>query len=82
MGRVSTGLSIAQVQALPASVDLATAGRAIGIGRSTAFDLVKKDEFPLELFRVGKQWKCRKTDICSLLNVTPEPNTPTAQQVS
>ena len=47
MGRTpcATGaLSPEEVLALPAAVDLATAGRALGIGRSTAFDLARRGD--------------------------------------
>jgi hypothetical protein len=39
--------------ALPVSVDLETAGRAFGFGRSRSFELAKAGEFPCKVIPVG-----------------------------
>jgi len=48
-----TQMSMDELRSLPVSVDLATAGRAFGLGRTKAFELVKQDEFPCRVLRVG-----------------------------
>lgn len=40
---------------LPVSVDLATAGRAFGLGRTRAFELAKAGEFPCRVVPVGRK---------------------------
>jgi hypothetical protein len=48
-----TQMSMDELRSLPVSVDLATAGRAFGLGRTKAFELAKQDEFPCRVLRVG-----------------------------
>jgi hypothetical protein len=38
---------------LPVSVDLTTAGRAFGLGRTRSFELAKANNFPCRVLRVG-----------------------------
>lgn len=38
---------------LPVSVDLVTAGRAFGLGRTKAFELAQRGEFPCRIIRIG-----------------------------
>lgn len=40
---------------LPVSVDLATAGRAFGLGRTRAFELARAKEFPCQVIPVGRR---------------------------
>jgi hypothetical protein len=66
-------MSIAEVQALPAAVDLIAAGRAMGIGRNRAYELVKKGEFPLPVLVAGtgsrRKLRVAKVDICAALKL-------------
>ncbi|MDT0382410.1 helix-turn-helix domain-containing protein [Streptomyces sp. DSM 42041] len=55
--------------ALPAAVDVVTAGRALGISRTTAYDLAKRGEFPVPLLRLGVQYRARRVDLLELLGV-------------
>lgn len=41
------GLTRAELLALPVTVDVPTAARALGLGRSTAYELARRDEFPV-----------------------------------
>lgn len=45
----------AEYAALPVSVDLETAGRAFGLGRTKAFELAKAGEFPCRVIPVGRR---------------------------
>ena len=40
------GLTRAELLALPVTVDVPTAARALGLGRSTAYELARRDESP------------------------------------
>lgn len=40
------GLSVADVQQLPAVVDLVTAGRTLGLGRTKTYQLARTGQFP------------------------------------
>lgn len=48
-------MSRSELLALPAVVDLETAGRALGIGRTKAFELARAGEWPTVLLSLGPQ---------------------------
>ena len=50
------GLSLAEVAALPAVVDLVTAGRVLGLGRTKAYQLARAGQFPCPVIRAGKTY--------------------------
>ena len=56
-----------QVLALPAVVDLQTAARALGIGRTAAYDLVRSGAWPTPVLRVGKLIRIPTAPIAQLL---------------
>jgi hypothetical protein len=49
------GMSPDEIRALPASVDLATAGLAFGFGRTRSFELARSGEFPVRVIPVGRR---------------------------
>ena len=51
------GLTRAELLALPVTVDVPTAARALGLGRSTAYELARRDEFPCRVLRVGNSYR-------------------------
>jgi hypothetical protein len=59
----------AELLALPSAVDLATAGRAFGIGRTKAYELVRLGEFPVAVLRVGRTFRVPKAAILEALGV-------------
>ncbi|XKK59429.1 helix-turn-helix domain-containing protein [Streptomyces sp. ARC32] len=72
-------LTAAEVLALPAAVGLATAGRALGIGRTLAYDLARRGEFPVPLLRLGNAYRVRRADLLAVLGIeTPTTAAPTA----
>ena len=50
---IKSPLSPAELRALPASVDIVTAGRALGIGRTKTYELARRGEFPIPVLPVG-----------------------------
>ena len=50
------GMSLAEVGELPAVTDLVTAGRALGLGRTKAYQLARAGEFPCPVIRAGATW--------------------------
>lgn len=75
MSKMMHAMSEAELLALPAAVDLTTAGRAFGIGRTKAFELARAGEFPVELIRVGLKFRASKAVILEALGVTPAAST-------
>jgi predicted DNA-binding transcriptional regulator AlpA len=66
---VAEALTADEVLALPATVDILTAGRALGIGRSTAYQLVRTDRFPCPVIRVGQSWRVPTAGLRHLLGL-------------
>lgn len=51
------GMSRKELLDLPVTVDLATAAKALGIGRDKAQRLARDGDFPCGLHRLGKSWR-------------------------
>jgi excisionase family DNA binding protein len=66
---MTPGLSTDDVMVLPAMVDLPTAARALGIGRSKAYELVQSGDFPCRVVRIGRAYRVPTIDIRRLLGL-------------
>lgn len=66
---MNPGLTVEQVMDLPAMVDLLTAGKALGIGRSKSYELAAAGRFPCPVRRVGATWRIAKADLLKLLSI-------------
>jgi hypothetical protein len=72
-------LTFDQLHALPTVIDLTTAARALGIGRTKAYQLAQTDQFPCRIIRVGTSYHIPTADLLHILGITPAPPTdPTA----
>ncbi|MET8253359.1 helix-turn-helix domain-containing protein [Micromonospora sp. NPDC005197] len=59
---------------LPAMVDLATAARALGVGRTKAYELAKSGAFPCPVLRIGATYRVRTVDLLELIGIEqPQP---------
>ncbi|MEV0183848.1 DNA-binding protein [Streptomyces sp. NPDC050625] len=56
---------------LPPTVDLVTAGRAFGVGRTTAYTLARSGEFPCRVIRAGKAYRAVTADLLRVLQISP-----------
>lgn len=65
-------LTRTELLALPAAVDVETAARAFGLGRTTAYALAKSDAFPCAVIRAGKSYRVITADLLRVLHITPE----------
>ncbi|MGI5214948.1 helix-turn-helix domain-containing protein [Plantactinospora sp. CA-290183] len=65
--KTQRGMSRADLLALPVSFDLETAGRACGIGRTLAYDMAKRGEFPVRVLRLGKAYRVTRADLLRYL---------------
>jgi hypothetical protein len=65
------------VGGLPAVLDVPSAGRLLGIGRTRAYRLAAAGEFPCRVLRVGGTWRVPTADLLVVLGlpvaVSPEP---------
>ncbi|MGD9530024.1 DNA-binding protein [Pseudonocardia sp.] len=72
MTRRTGAMTRAQLLALPASIDLVTAGMAIGIGRSKAHEMARAGTWPTRLLRLGKAYRVPTADVLTLLGIEPD----------
>lgn len=57
---------------LPVSVDLVTAGRAFGVGRTKAFELARAGKFPVRVITVGNKYRVPRSAIFEALGVADQ----------
>jgi hypothetical protein len=67
---MTRALTLAEVSALPAVTDLVTAGRALGLGRTKAYQLARAGQFPCPVIRVGKAYLVPVAGLLDLLGLT------------
>jgi hypothetical protein len=65
------------VRALGMTTDIETAAAILGIGRTLAFELAKKDQFPVRLLRLGRRVLVPISDLLRYLGAQDEPARPT-----
>ena len=73
---VTRALTLAEVTGLPAVTDLVTAGRALGIGRTRAYELARAGQFPCPVIRAGKHLAASPPPGCSPCSACPSPARP------
>jgi hypothetical protein len=64
-------MSMDELLSLPVSVDLTTAGRAFGLGRTKAFELARQERFPVRVLRVGQKYRVPRSAIFEALGIDP-----------
>jgi hypothetical protein len=69
-------MTIEELLTLPVSVDLTTAGRAFGLGRTKAFELARADEFPCRVLRVGAKYRVPRSALLEALGIDPVDSRP------
>ncbi|WBP91702.1 hypothetical protein [Kitasatospora cathayae] len=67
-------MSRAELLALPAAIDLDTANRAIGLGRSKGYELARRDAYPCRVLRLGKKYRVITADLLRLLGIGVAPD--------
>ncbi|WP_099897572.1 hypothetical protein [Streptomyces sp. TLI_171] len=66
---VVQGMGRAELLALPAAIDLDTANRAIGLGRSKGYELARLGDYPCRVLRLGKKYRVITADLLRLLGI-------------
>ncbi|MEU4297444.1 MULTISPECIES: hypothetical protein [Kitasatospora] len=67
------GMGRVELLALPAAIDLDTANRAIGLGRSKGYELARRDAYPCRVLRLGKKYRVITADLLRLLGIDVTP---------
>ncbi|MEU8803688.1 DNA-binding protein [Spirillospora sp. NPDC048819] len=60
-------MSREELLALPTTTNIETAARAIGLGRTRAYELARTGEFPCKVIRVGASYRVITADLRRLL---------------
>ncbi|HEU5031971.1 MAG TPA: DNA-binding protein [Spirillospora sp.] len=62
-------MSQEELLALPTTVSVETAARAIGLGRTRAYELARQGAFPCKVIRVGAKYRVVTVDLRRLLGI-------------
>jgi hypothetical protein len=68
---MSPRVTISQLRST-ATVDLMTAAQALGLGRTKAYELARRNEFPCKVLRIGENYRIPTPGLLELLGVHPE----------
>lgn len=60
-----------ELLALPTTVSVETAARAIGLGRTRAYELARRGKFPCKVIRIGTSYRVVTADLRRLLGIEP-----------
>lgn len=66
-----TPVTIAQLRAT-ATVDLMTAAHALGLGRTKAYELARREQFPCRIIRIGDTYRAPTSGLLELLGLAAE----------
>ncbi len=68
--------TVAAVRDLGLATDVETAASVLGIGRTTAYALVRAHDFPVPVLRVGKRYVVAVGGLLTALGVAETPEDP------
>ncbi|MFI6324810.1 helix-turn-helix domain-containing protein [Nonomuraea sp. NPDC050556] len=60
-------LTVADLHHLPPTVDLQTAAKALGIGRTKAYQLAREGRFPVRIIKIGDLYRVSTPALIRLL---------------
>lgn len=69
----ATAPTLDEIRAWPATVNLPTGAKALGISRSNAYELLARHEFPIKTLRVGGRWRVITADLVRVLSAQEGP---------
>lgn len=71
MNAENGGFTVAELNDLPPSLGLEAAALVLGIGRTNAYALVRRGEFPVPVLRIGRRYRVSTQAVLRLLGVEP-----------
>jgi predicted DNA-binding transcriptional regulator AlpA len=66
---MNDGMTLAELLAMPVMVDITTASRALGLGRSTGYELARRGEFPCRVLHVGSSYRVPTAELLHTLGI-------------
>ena len=69
MKKTQVEMSRSELLSLPVSFDLMVAARALGIGRTLAYGMAKRGQFPVRVLRLGNMYRVTRADLLQVLGV-------------
>ena len=67
-----------ELLSLPVSFDLMVAARALGIGRTLAYNMAKRGQFPVRVLRLGNRYRVTRADLLRVLGMSDQGEEPAA----
>lgn len=67
--QMSKGMTLVELLALPLTVDVSTAARALGLSRSTGYELARHGEFPCRVLHVGSSYRVPTAELVRVLGI-------------
>jgi hypothetical protein len=65
-------MSMEELLDLPVSFGIPVAARALGLGRSKAYDLAARGEFPVPVKRYGREFRVTRPDLFRYFGLPPD----------
>jgi excisionase family DNA binding protein len=67
--QMSNRMTLAEILAMPLMVNVATAARALGLSRSTGYELARRGEFPCRVLHVGSSYRVPTAELLRVLGI-------------
>jgi hypothetical protein len=71
-------MSSVELRNLPSVIDLVTAGRAFGLGRTKSHELARAGQFPVPVLRLGNSYRVTRAALLRALGENPADGAGTA----
>jgi hypothetical protein len=65
--------SITQLRSGPPTVGLLTAAAVLGVGRTRAYEMARRGEFPVRVIRIGSTYRVPVAELLTLLGISDAP---------
>jgi len=67
--QMNKGMTLAELLALPLMVDVSTAAPALGLSRSTGYELARRGDFPCRVLHVGSSYRVPTAELLRVLGI-------------
>ncbi|HWL38002.1 MAG TPA: hypothetical protein VNQ77_17585 [Frankiaceae bacterium] len=78
---MTADVTVEALTTLPPVLDVPTAGRLLGLGRSAAYELVESGQWPTPVLRLGRRLRIPTAPLLALLGISPVESAGVVSQV-